>query len=94
MPGLREAHIAELLRALPKTIRRQLMPFPPKIAEIMKDLRPAGKSLKHDLAEFIRTRYGVAVSLSSWSEAPLPSTSDRGCGSRMEASACWGRAET
>jgi len=72
VPGLREGHIAELLRSLPKAIRRQLMPFPPKIAEIMKELRPAGKSLKHDLAEFIRKRYGVAVVPSSWSEAPLP----------------------
>ncbi|HWQ93647.1 MAG TPA: ATP-dependent RNA helicase HrpA, partial [Clostridia bacterium] len=33
VPGLREAQIAELLRSLPKSIRRQLMPFPPKVTE-------------------------------------------------------------
>ena len=37
VPGLREEQIAELLRALPRTIRRELMPFPPKIAEIARE---------------------------------------------------------
>ena len=31
VPGLREEMISELLRALPKSIRRELMPFPPKV---------------------------------------------------------------
>jgi hypothetical protein len=29
--GLREEMISGLLRALPKSIRRELMPFPPKV---------------------------------------------------------------
>ena len=48
VPGLREEKISTLLRALPKAIRRDLMPFPPKVAEIVRDfnltsrIRPSG----------------------------------------------------
>jgi len=34
VPGLREAQIQELLRALPKSLRRELMPLGPKAAEL------------------------------------------------------------
>jgi ATP-dependent helicase HrpA len=72
VPGLRETLITELLRALPKTIRRQLMPFPPKVAEIARELKPGENSLKHDLAIFIRERYGVEVPLSVWPAEAVP----------------------
>ncbi|MGH7971700.1 MAG: DUF3418 domain-containing protein, partial [Limisphaerales bacterium] len=72
VPGLREAQVSELLRALPKSLRRQLMPFPPKVAEILRDLRPSGASLKHDLAEFLRHRYGVAITATAWAQAEIP----------------------
>ena len=61
VPGLREGLITELLRALPKSLRRELMPFPPKVAEIVRDLKPGGDSLSEDLAAFIKQRYGVVV---------------------------------
>jgi ATP-dependent helicase HrpA len=72
VPGLREAQISELLRALPKAIRRELMPFPPKVAEIARDLQPAGESLKRDLALFIRRRYGVEIPPDSWAADAIP----------------------
>ena len=73
VPGLREGQVAELLRSLPKAIRRELMPFPPKVAEILRDLRPSGHSLRHDLARFLHQRYGVAVPVSAWpAEAVAP----------------------
>ena len=40
VPGLRENQINELLRALPKAIRRELMPLAPKVPEIARELRP------------------------------------------------------
>ncbi|MFN7141799.1 MAG: DUF3418 domain-containing protein, partial [Limisphaerales bacterium] len=49
VPGLREEQINELLRALPKAIRRELMPFPPKVAEIVREFQPTGPSFLHDL---------------------------------------------
>jgi ATP-dependent helicase HrpA len=72
VPGLREAQVSELLRALPKTLRRQLMPFPPKVAEIARDLQPGNRTLLHDLSRFIRQRYGVEVPVSAWPAEALP----------------------
>ena len=72
VPGLREEKIAELLRALPKAIRRELMPFPPKVAEIVRDFQPTSSSLLHDLGRFIHQRYGVDVPASSWPADALP----------------------
>ena len=72
VPGLREEKLNELLRALPKSLRRVLMPFPPKVAEILRELQPAGASLLHDLARFLTQRYGVQVSATDWPAGALP----------------------
>jgi ATP-dependent helicase HrpA len=72
VPGLRQEMIGELLRALPKAIRKELMPFPPKIAEIVSDFQPSGHSFLQDLASFIGQRYGVEVPVSAWPTDALP----------------------
>jgi ATP-dependent helicase HrpA len=72
VPGLRENQVAELLRSLPKSLRRQLMPVGPKVAEITRDLQPGGPSLKHALARFIRERYGVEIPPAVWPAEALP----------------------
>ena len=72
VPGLREEKITELLRALPKSIRRELMPFPPKVAEILQEFQPTGQSFLHDLATFLFRKYGVQVSATDWPADALP----------------------
>jgi len=72
VPGLREGQISELLRALPKTLRRELMPFPPKITEIVRDLQPASDTLQEDLARFIRQRYGIEIPPNAWAADAVP----------------------
>jgi ATP-dependent helicase HrpA len=72
IPGLREGQVTELLRGLPKTIRRELMPFAPKVAEIMRELRPTSSALKHDLARFIHQHYGIEIPPGAWSAAAVP----------------------
>jgi ATP-dependent helicase HrpA len=72
VPGLREEKIGTLLRALPKAIRRDLMPFPPKIAEIVRDFKPVGASFLADLGRFLEDRYGVAVPVSAWPADAMP----------------------
>ena len=72
VPGLREGLVNELLRALPKSIRRELQPFPPKVVEIVKELQATGESLQADLALFIRRRYGVEIPLSAWPVDAIP----------------------
>ena len=72
IPGLREGLISELLRALPKSLRRELMPFPPKVAEILRDFQPSGDSLPQDLAHFIRQHYGVTIPPNTWTADAVP----------------------
>ena len=72
VPGLREGLVNELLRALPKSIRRELMPFPPKVAEIVSELSATGESLQADLAVFIRRRYGVEIPPNTWASDAIP----------------------
>ncbi len=72
VPGLREEMVNQLLRALPKSIRRELMPFPPKIPEITREFQPAGTSLLHDFAGFLKRRYGVEVKAGDWPADALP----------------------
>jgi ATP-dependent helicase HrpA len=72
VPGLREGLVNELLRALPKSLRRELMPFPPKVVEIVSELKPEGDSLPQDLARFIRRRYGVEIPPDAWPADAIP----------------------
>ena len=72
VPGLRRPLIAELLRALPKATRRELMPLAPKVEEIARELQPGTASLKQDVARFIQKRYGVQVSASAWESQLVP----------------------
>ncbi len=72
VPGLREEMAGELLRALPKSIRRGLMPFPPKVTEIVREFQPAGTSFMQDFAAFLHHRYGVAAKASDWPANALP----------------------
>ncbi len=72
VPGLREEIIGELLRALPKALRKELMPFPAKIAEIVSEFQPSGNSFLQDLASFIHHRYGVEVAVAAWPANALP----------------------
>lgn len=72
VPGLRRGQIEELLRSLPKSLRRQLMPLAPKVDEITRELQPSGESLKHDLAGFLRQKYGMEVAPSAWPADAVP----------------------
>ncbi len=72
VPGLREEKLNELLRALPKALRRELMPFAPKVAEILRDFQPRGASFLHDLGRFLHQRYGVDVPASAWPVDAIP----------------------
>lgn len=72
VPGLREEMINELLRALPKAVRRELMPLPAKATEIAREFQPAGMSFLQDLGAFLHRRYGVEVKAGDWPANALP----------------------
>ena len=72
VPGLRAEQVGEWLRSLPRTLRRELQPIEPKVAEIVRDLQPTGDSLRADLAKFLLKRYGITVPSDAWREEAVP----------------------
>ena len=72
IPGLREEQIGVLLRALPKSIRRPLMPLDAKIRDTAREFQPGRGSFLGELAGFITRRYGVDVKALDWPPDSLP----------------------
>lgn len=72
IPGWRSALIDEMLRSLPKSIRRSLMPLPAKVQEIVRDFHPKGRSIEEDLGQFLQQKYGVPVPAGSWNLEGIP----------------------
>jgi ATP-dependent helicase HrpA len=72
VPGLREKFTLELLRSLPKSLRRELMPLPNTVAIIVDEFTPEGDSLTNSLAEFVRHRFGILIPVGSWSADDVP----------------------
>ncbi|MDB6152180.1 MAG: hrpB 1 [Chthoniobacteraceae bacterium] len=70
VPGLREEQTAALLRALPKTIRKQLMPLEPKIREMVAEFKPGSGDLLKAFSSFIALKYRVIVQPEDWKSLP------------------------
>lgn len=72
VPGMREEIATALLRALPKVMRRELMPIEPKGREIAKEFDPGREEFFAALAAFISRKYRVLVSPEDWPPQSLP----------------------
>ena len=72
VPGLREELTSTLLRALPKAIRRTLLPLEPKVGEVVRSFQPGHGPLLAALAAFLTDRYSVEVKASDWPASTLP----------------------
>ena len=72
VPGLREEQIGVLLRALPKAVRKTLMPLEPKIREIAAEFQPGRADFLTALADFLSRKYRVTVSAADWPPQSLP----------------------
>ncbi len=72
VPGLREEQIGVLLRALPKSVRKTLMPLEPKIYEIAGEFQPGRADFLTALAEFLTRKYRVTVRAGDWPPQSLP----------------------
>jgi ATP-dependent helicase HrpA len=73
IPGLREEQIGVLLRALPKTIRKPLMPLEPKVREVAGEFDPGRADFRTALAAFLTRKYPVPVRAEDWPPESLPS---------------------
>ncbi len=72
VPGNREELANVMLRALPKVIRRQLMPIDPKAREIAAAFDPGRHDFLTALADFITRRYRIHVRAEDWPPQSLP----------------------
>jgi ATP-dependent helicase HrpA len=72
VPSLREERIADLLRRLPKALRRPLMPLPATARVIAQSLEPKGSSYLEAMSAFVRREYGVEVPVAAWPLDDLP----------------------
>ncbi len=72
VPGLRAQQVGELLRSLPKALRRELQPLEPKIAEIIRELQPAAGRLTEEIGRFVFHRYGIEIPATAWREDEVP----------------------
>jgi ATP-dependent helicase HrpA len=72
VPGLYQEKIAALIKALPKTYRKKLVPIGDTVAIISREMPRGGRSLITALGDFIYRRFGVDVPASAWSDNVLP----------------------
>ena len=72
VPALREERVLELLRLLPKTLRRPLMPLDVSAREIVRGVAPESRSFLASMSAFVRQRYGVDIPVAAWPLASLP----------------------
>ena len=70
VPGLRAEQISELLRSLPKALRKQLMPLEPKVRELVAEFAPRGDDLLAALGAWIEQKYRVAIRPEDWKALP------------------------
>ena len=72
VPGLLQEKITALLRALPKAVRKQLVPIPEKAAQIAAGLKPTHPTFLESLQDHIRQHCGIQLRASDWNAADLP----------------------
>jgi ATP-dependent helicase HrpA len=72
IPGLREELVTELIRALPKQIRRQLVPAPDRAREVLARLKPGTEALLPALERELRQLTGVQITRTDWEPTRVP----------------------
>jgi len=72
VPGLRTELVTEMIRSLPKSLRRDLVPAPDLAREIAARLGPPSGDLRDAVARELRSLRGVAVPHDAWDLSKLP----------------------
>ena len=72
VPALREELITELIRSLPKTLRRNFVPAPDTARAVMSGIDPAAEPLLEGLQRELRRRSGVLVPIDAFDLGKLP----------------------
>ena len=72
VPGLRTELITEMIRSLPKALRRDLVPAPDVAREVAGRLGPPAGDIRDAVARELRSLRGVTVPREAWDDAKLP----------------------
>ncbi len=72
VPGFREEQIECLLQSLPKTLRRTLMPIPPKVKELARHIQPSQGSLVAAVSHSLEQLYGIKIPANTWPADAIP----------------------
>ncbi len=72
VPGLFEEKITSLIKALPKSFRKQLVPISEKAAVIAAEMPKEDRPLFSLLSSFIRKKFHVQIPETAWSDKDLP----------------------
>ena len=72
VPGLRHELVTSLIRTLPKSVRRNLVPAPDRAREVVDRVSPDDGPLRDVVARELTRMAGVAVEPSMWDGAELP----------------------
>ncbi|MFZ2055013.1 MAG: ATP-dependent RNA helicase HrpA [Candidatus Aminicenantales bacterium] len=72
IPGQFKEKIAALIKGLPKSDRKQLMPFAETAETIAREMRLTDPSLYETLAKFVKRRFQADIPASRWASADIP----------------------
>lgn len=72
VPGLYREKIAALIKTLPKTYRKLLVPVSDTVDIIIAEMARSGEGLLQSLGDFIHCRFGVDIPATAWAEDQLP----------------------
>ena len=72
VPGLLQDRVAALVKALPRDIRRRLIPIPQAVEKILGELKRGEGSLPAALSECLKRIFWLDVPLSAWNVEGLP----------------------
>ncbi|TDW76934.1 ATP-dependent helicase HrpA [Kribbella pratensis] len=72
VPGFREELVTTLIKSLPKTIRRNIVPAPDHARQILPELDPASGPLTDAMARALRELRGVVIEPGDWDWSRVP----------------------
>ena len=72
VPGLYKEKIAALIKSLPKTYRKQLVPVADTVDVVIKEMPKVKGALVTALGKFIYNRFNVDIPASAWSDVIVP----------------------
>lgn len=72
VPGLLRDKVTELIKALPKNLRKHFVPVPQVVTKVLEVLEPSGELITNALSEVLLRQTGVEVPVDAWNTDELP----------------------